>query len=70
MLVKQHAMETAPHGITVNGVTPTFIQPDRIRRHLDRLEVRDFIPERGPPGQIGPMTGQIVCVHGGVTASQ
>ena len=33
MLVKQHAMELAPHNITVNGVAPTFIRSDRIRPH-------------------------------------
>lgn len=28
MLVKQHAMELAPHGITVNGVAPTVVLTD------------------------------------------
>ncbi len=88
MLVKQHAMELAPHGITVNGVAPTFIQSDRIRPHLDNPAFRDFILERNPLGRIGDplevagqviaiaapagsyMTGQIVYVDGGVTASQ
>jgi gluconate 5-dehydrogenase len=88
MLVKQHAMELAPHGITVNGVAPTFIQSDRIRPHLDKPEFREFILERNPMGRIGDplevagqviafaapagsyMTGQIVYVDGGVTASQ
>ena len=88
MLVRQHAMELAPHNITVNGVAPTFIQSDRIRPHLDRPEFRDFILERNPLGRIGDplevagqviafaapagsyMTGQIVFVDGGVTASQ
>lgn len=88
MLVKQHAMELAPHGITVNGVAPTFIQSDRIRPHLDNPEFRDFILERNPLGRIGDplevagqviafaapagsyMTGQIVYIDGGVTASQ
>ena len=88
MLVKQHAMELAPHGITVNGVAPTFIQSDRIRPHLDKPEFREFILERNPLGRIGDplevagqviafaapagsyMTGQIVYVDGGVTASQ
>ncbi len=88
MLVKQHAMELAPHNITVNGVAPTFIQSDRIRPHLDKPEFRDFIFERNPLGRIGDplevcgqviafaapagsyMTGQIVYVDGGVTASQ
>ncbi len=88
MLVKQHAMELAPHRITVNGVAPTFIQSDRIRPHLDKPAFRDFILDRNPLGRIGDplevagqvitfaapagsyMTGQIVYVDGGVTASQ
>ncbi|MFN4276283.1 MAG: SDR family NAD(P)-dependent oxidoreductase [Ferrovibrio sp.] len=88
MLVKQHAMELAPHNITVNGVAPTFIQSDRIRPHLERPEFRNFILERNPLGRIGEplevvgqvitfaaaagsyMTGQIVYIDGGVTASQ
>jgi len=88
MLVKQHAMELAPHNITVNGVAPTFIQSDRIRTHLEQPAFRDFILERNPLGRIGDplevagqvilfaapagsyMTGQIVYVDGGVTASQ
>ena len=88
MLVKQHAMELAPHRITVNGVAPTFIQSDRIRPHLDKPEFRAFMLERNPMGRIGEplevvgqvitfaapagsyMTGQIVYVDGGVTASQ
>lgn len=88
MLVKQHAMELAPHNITVNGVAPTFIQSDRIRPHLDKPAFREFILERNPMGRIGDplevagqvitfaapagsyMTGQVVYVDGGVTASQ
>lgn len=88
MLVKQHAMELAPHNITVNGVAPTFIQSDRIKRHLDTPGFRDFILERNPLGRIGDplevagqvitfaapagsyMSGQIVFIDGGVTASQ
>jgi len=88
MLVKQHAVELAPHNITVNGVAPTFIQSDRIRTHLERDEFRDFILERNPLGRIGEpwevvgqilafgapagnyMTGQVVYIDGGVTASQ
>ncbi|MBT5266172.1 MAG: SDR family oxidoreductase [Rhodospirillaceae bacterium] len=88
MLVKQHAMELAPHDITVNGVAPTFIQSERIRPHLERQEFRDFILSRNPLGRIGDpievagpvvalaasagayVTGQILYVDGGVTASQ
>lgn len=88
MLVKQHAMELAPHNITVNGVAPTFIQSDRIRPHLEREAFRRFIFERNPLGRIGEplevagqvimlaapagsyMTGQIIFIDGGITASQ
>jgi NAD(P)-dependent dehydrogenase (short-subunit alcohol dehydrogenase family) len=88
MLLKQHAMELAPHNITVNGVAPTFINSDRIRPHLEREEFRDFIISRNPLGRIGDpidvvgqviafagpagsyVTGQVVYIDGGVTASQ
>jgi NAD(P)-dependent dehydrogenase (short-subunit alcohol dehydrogenase family) len=88
MLVKQHAVELAPHNITVNGVAPTFIQSDRIRPHLDRAEFHDYILARNPLGRIGEpievagpvvalaaaagsyVTGQVVYVDGGITASQ
>lgn len=88
MLVKQHAMELAPHSITVNGVAPTFIQSERIRPHLEREAFRTFILSRNPLGRIGEpvevvgqviafaapaggyITGQVVYIDGGVTASQ
>jgi NAD(P)-dependent dehydrogenase (short-subunit alcohol dehydrogenase family) len=88
MLVKQHAMELAPHNITVNGVAPTFIRSERIRPHLERAEFSESILKRNPLGRIGDpievvgpviafaasagsyITGQIVYVDGGVTASQ
>ncbi len=65
MLVKQHAMELAPHGITVNGVAPTFILSDRIRPHLEREEFREFILERNPLGRIGDpveVVGQVIAL--------
>lgn len=64
MLVKQHAMELAPHNITVNGVAPTFIQSDRIRPHLERAAFRDFILSRNPLGRIGEpveVAGQVLA---------
>jgi gluconate 5-dehydrogenase len=88
MLVRQHAMELAPHNITVNGVAPTFIRSERIRPHLEREEFRRFILERNPLNRIGDpvevvgpviafaaaagdyVTGQVLFVDGGVTASQ
>lgn len=65
MLVKQHAMELAPHRITVNGVAPTFIQSDRIRPHLERAEFRDLILDRNPLGRIGDpieVVGQVIAL--------
>ena len=53
MLVRQHAMELAPHNITVNGIAPTFIRSDRIRPHLEKKQFREFIFNRNPLGRIG-----------------
>lgn len=88
MLVKQHAMELAPHKINVNGVAPTFVDSQM----LDPLrKVQGFLAkalERNPLGYLavpedvaGPtiffcsraadyITGQILYVDGGITASQ
>ena len=88
MLVKQHAMELAPHGITVNGVAPTFVNTEMIRHVYERPEFRKEILARIPLGRIadprdvvapvlffaapasGFVTGQILYVDGGITASQ
>jgi NAD(P)-dependent dehydrogenase (short-subunit alcohol dehydrogenase family) len=88
MLVKQHAMELAPHGITVNGIAPTFIYNDQIRHVMENESFRNHLEERIPLGRIGDpkdcvgishyfassasdfVTGQIVYVDGGITASQ
>jgi gluconate 5-dehydrogenase len=88
MLVKQHALELAPHGITVNGVAPTFVYTEMIRHVMERPEFRAELERRIPLGRIadpkdvvGPVlffaapaagfvTGQILYVDGGITASQ
>jgi gluconate 5-dehydrogenase len=88
MLVKQHAMELAPHSITVNGVAPTFVNTEMIRHVYERPEFRREILARIPLGRIadpkdvvapvlffaspgaGFVTGQILYVDGGITASQ
>ena len=88
MLVKQHALELAPHQITVNGVAPTFVYTEMIRHVMERPEFRAELERRIPLGRIadpkdvvGPVlffaapassfvTGQILYVDGGITASQ
>jgi gluconate 5-dehydrogenase len=88
MLIKQHALELAPHGITVNGVAPTFVYTEMIRHVMERPDFRAELERRIPLGRIadpkdvvGPVlffaapaagfvTGQILYVDGGITASQ
>ncbi|CAN5453163.1 glucose 1-dehydrogenase [soil metagenome] len=52
MLVKQHAMELAPHKITVNGVAPTFVYTEMIRHVMENPEFRRQLEERIPLGRI------------------
>lgn len=88
MLIKQHAMELARYGITVNGVAPTFVYTEMIQHVMDNPEFKQQLLERIPLGRIadpkdivGPVlffcspasdfiTGQILYVDGGITASQ
>jgi NAD(P)-dependent dehydrogenase (short-subunit alcohol dehydrogenase family) len=87
-LIRQHAVELAPHGITVNGVAPTFVDTELVRQYLDDPVFRGQLEARIPLGRIaqprdvaGPVsffvspaaafvTGQILYVDGGITASQ
>ena len=52
MMVKQHAMEMAPHGITVNGVAPTFVYTEQIRHVMENPEFRQYLHDRIPLGRI------------------
>lgn len=88
MLVRQHALELAPHGITVNGVAPTFVYTEMIWHVVQMPKFRRHLLSRIPLGRIadpkdvvGPVlffaspaagfvTGQILYVDGGITASQ
>jgi NAD(P)-dependent dehydrogenase (short-subunit alcohol dehydrogenase family) len=88
MLIKQHAMELAPHQINVNGIAPTFVYTEMIRHVMENGEFRSQLLDRIPLGRIadpkdivGPamffvspasnfVTGQIMYVDGGITASQ
>ena len=88
MLVKQHAMELAPHRINVNGVAPTFVDSsmlDPLRKDhgfLEKALARNPLGYLADPEDVaGPtiffcsraadyITGQILYVDGGITASQ
>jgi gluconate 5-dehydrogenase len=88
MLVKQHAMELAPHRICVNGVAPTFVYTEMIRHVMERPAFRRALIARIPLGRIADptdvvgaalffaspasdfVTGQILYIDGGITASQ
>ncbi|MEQ8710294.1 MAG: SDR family oxidoreductase [Rhodospirillales bacterium] len=52
MLIKQHAMELAPEGITVNGVAPTFVYTEMIRHVMENDEFRQGLLDRIPLGRI------------------
>ena len=52
MLIKQHAMELAPHGITVNGVAPTFVYTEMIRHVMENPEFQQALLARIPLGRI------------------
>jgi gluconate 5-dehydrogenase len=87
-LICQHAVELAPHGITVNGVAPTFVRTELVRQYLEDPAFRSALEARIPLGRIaepadivGPVTffvspaasfvtGQVLFVDGGITASQ
>lgn len=52
LLIKQHAMELAPHNITVNGVSPTFVYTEMIRHVMENDEFRRGLLARIPLGRI------------------
>ena len=52
MLIKQHAMELAPHQITVNGLAPTFTYTEMIRHVMENDEFRHQLLSRIPLGRI------------------
>ena len=88
MLVKQHAMELAPHGITVNGVAPTVVRGEMGRHWLDNPATREVVLKRIPLARVAEpedivgatlffcspaasfVTGQVLYVDGGLTATQ
>jgi gluconate 5-dehydrogenase len=87
MLVRQHAVELARHGINVNGVAPTVVRtrmasdwsdPELHRKLLERIPLGRIAEVEDVSGAVlfflGPassfVTGQILYVDGGITATQ
>jgi len=88
MLIRQHASELAPYGITVNGIAPTVVQTEMARHWLENPETRQQVLERIPLGRVADpqdvagaavffaapasrfVTGQVLYLDGGITASQ
>jgi len=88
MLVKQHALELAPRGITVNGIAPTVVLTEAAEKWRSDEERWKALLARIPLGRVaeardivgatlffcGPasdfVTGQVLYVDGGITASQ
>ncbi len=67
MLIKQHAMELAPHNITVNGVAPTFVYTEMIRHVMENEEFRTscsavFLSDASPTLKIlwGPQCSSVL----------
>lgn len=87
-LTRQWATEWAQHGITVNAISPTFVDTPQVAMLLDDPEFKAGVVSRIPIGRVGEtndligpvvmfcseassfVTGQILGIDGGLTATQ
>jgi gluconate 5-dehydrogenase len=87
-LTRQWATEWAKHGITVNAISPTFVDTPQVAALLSDPEFKARIVSRIPLGRVGVtddllgaallfcsgassfITGQILTIDGGLTATQ
>jgi NAD(P)-dependent dehydrogenase (short-subunit alcohol dehydrogenase family) len=88
MLIKQHAVELAQHGITVNGIAPTVVMTKMASQWRADPKRWDALIARIPLGRIAEtsdcagaavffcspasrfVTGQVLYLDGGITATQ
>lgn len=87
-LTRQEATEWAKYGITVNAISPTFVDTPQVAMLLDDPEFKGKLVSRIPVGRVGQtidligavllfcsdassfITGQILTIDGGLTATQ
>jgi len=87
-LTRQEATEWARYGITVNAISPTFVDTPQVAMLLDDPEFKAKLVSRIPVGRVGQtidlmgavllfcsdassfITGQILTIDGGLTATQ
>lgn len=87
-LTRQWATEWAKHGITVNAISPTFVDTPQVASLLGDPEFKARIVSRIPIGRVGTtddllgaallfcspgssfITGQVLTIDGGLTATQ
>jgi NAD(P)-dependent dehydrogenase (short-subunit alcohol dehydrogenase family) len=87
-LTRQWATEWAKHGITVNAISPTFVDTPQVAELLGDPAFKAGIVNRIPLGRVGStddlvgpallfcsdagsfITGQILMIDGGLTATQ
>ncbi len=53
LMIKQLATEWARHKITVNGIAPTFVRTEQVRRYLDDPVFYNPLVARIPLGRVG-----------------
>ncbi len=52
MLIRQHAAELAPHGITVNGIAPTVVKTEMARHWLENPSTHQQVLGRIPLNRV------------------
>ncbi len=87
-LTRQWATEWASHGITVNAISPTFVDTPQVAMLLDDPDFKQALVSRIPVARVGQtedlfgavllfcsdassfITGQVLTIDGGLTATQ